>query len=198
MEIIFKYKNIEFKKACIKNDLVEIVKNGIYLNNALSIEKIAEYYGLNGDIIFIYKDNILVANTYFSYQSNSFDFVYKEFNMNIDDKDIIAAFFKLQLHLNIPKELTYKVFKNYDKDELMMIEKLLESEEKECVINKVYEHHSGKEYVLLTVTNTQATKSDYIKTAVYADKELVTWSRPLQEFLDNFKETDKDPWIKLS
>lgn len=64
-------------------------------------------------------------------------------------------------------------------------------------INKVFEHYSGNLYVLIGVSNQQATKSGYEEQAFYVDENMVMWSRPLKAFEKNFTVTDKEPWIVI-
>lgn len=53
---------------------------------------------------------------------------------------------------------------------------------------QTFQHIKNKNnYILITVTNLTATKSEYVPTVVYKDvKTLEIWSRPLKEFLTNF------------
>lgn len=57
------------------------------------------------------------------------------------------------------------------------------------LINKVYVHHSGREYKLVYVANTLS--EDLIKFPILAVYESildrVIWSRPLEDFKKNFK-----------
>lgn len=55
-------------------------------------------------------------------------------------------------------------------------------------LNSVFQHHSGRTYRLILVTNQNTT--DHIKfpvTAVYiSTEEGIIWSRPAEEFVKNF------------
>ena len=50
-------------------------------------------------------------------------------------------------------------------------------------------HKKSKDvYMLLCITNLAATRSDWIRTAVYKDEIGNIWSRPFDEFRTKFKE----------
>lgn len=51
-----------------------------------------------------------------------------------------------------------------------------------------FQHHSGREYELLMVTNQQSNdQQKFPTTAVYkSKKDDLVWSRPIQEFIQNF------------
>tara|TARA_B100002019_G_C20887708_1_gene411890 strand:+ start:185 stop:397 length:213 start_codon:yes stop_codon:yes gene_type:complete len=63
--------------------------------------------------------------------------------------------------------------------------------------NRVYKHHSGKKYILLGISNLEATKESYKKDAFYIDEDNVLWSRPVEEFEKGFELTEEKPWIVL-
>ena len=51
-----------------------------------------------------------------------------------------------------------------------------------------FQHHSGREYELLMITNQQSDdQQKFIFSAVYkSKKDSLVWSRPIQEFIQNF------------
>lgn len=50
-----------------------------------------------------------------------------------------------------------------------------------------WRHHSGREYVVVTVTNQHSDNPQkFPVTVVYRDGQGRTWSRPVGQFLDKF------------
>lgn len=55
-------------------------------------------------------------------------------------------------------------------------------------LSKYVHKSSGNEYTLLCVTNTTATKGEYVEMAVYVNNNNEIFSRPMIEFAEKFSE----------
>lgn len=51
---------------------------------------------------------------------------------------------------------------------------------------------TGNGYEVITVSNLNSTKSDFVPTVVYRDEDGAVWSRPVSEFLEKFEPVRMD------
>lgn len=57
--------------------------------------------------------------------------------------------------------------------------------EKMPMVNDVYKHHNGNEYVVIAIANEQSTRPEYPVTVIYQGRlNKAIWAKPL----DNFQE----------
>jgi hypothetical protein len=50
-----------------------------------------------------------------------------------------------------------------------------------------WRHHRGGLYRIVCLSNLEATKPEFVKTVTYECADGVKWSRPISEFLENFR-----------